>query len=144
MGKNINLEELIEIAGGCGFRVQPPTEKLTPYLDCPDSRHGRSESIVSMVATKGADGPPGERHQNLPDWIAKGRDPVPALPAFQSQAMATRIHAYIMSMIDGKRTLKDMAELMESQQLMPKDEAETAIRGFLIKMLDESKSGRAL
>ena len=55
--------------------------------------------------------------------------------------MATRIHAFIMSMIDGKRSLKDMAALMESQKLMPKAEAEEAIRGFLIKMYDEASSG---
>jgi hypothetical protein len=85
-----------------------------------------------------------ERQQNLPDWLAKGRGPVPALPSFQNQAMATRIHAFIMSLIDGQRSLKDMAAVMEAQQLMPKEEAEAAIRGFLIKMFDEARSDRGL
>ena len=78
------------------------------------------------------------RHQSLPDWISKGRSPVPLLSAFQSQAMSTRIHAFIMSLIDGKRSLKDIAGVMEEQQLMVRDDAETAIRGFLIKMFDET------
>ena len=78
------------------------------------------------------------RHQSLPDWIAKGRGAVPLLSAFQTQAAATRIHAFIMSLIDGKRSLKDIAQVMEEQQLMARDDAETAIRGFLTKMFDEA------
>ena len=64
------------------------------------------------------------------------------MPQFQSQALSTRIHAFIMSLIDGKRSLKDMATVMEDQQLMTKAEAEQAIRGFLIKMYDEAQRGR--
>ena len=81
-----------------------------------------------------------DRQQNLPDWIAKGRSPVPLLPAFQTQATTTRIHAFIMTLIDGKRSLKNMSEVLEQQQLMPREDAETAIRGFLIKMLEEAGS----
>ncbi len=141
---NINLDELRELAGACGFEVGPTDESVQPYLDCPESRHGRRESILTFSARKVAEAPPGPRPQNLPDWLAKGRGPVPALPSFQNQAMATRIHAFIMSLIDGKRSLKDMAAMMETQQLMPKDEAEEAIRGFLIKMFDEAGSDRGL
>jgi hypothetical protein len=54
--------------------------------------------------------------------------------------MVTRVHAFVMSLIDGKRSLKDMAALMEAQRLMPREDAEEAIRGFLIKMLDEASS----
>ena len=77
---------------------------------------------------------------SLPDWIARHDRPVPALPSFQNQAIATRVHAFIMSLIDGQRSLEDMAAVMEAQQLMPKDEALVAIRGFLIKMFEEAEA----
>ena len=48
-----------------------------------------------------------------------------------------------MSLIDGKRSLRDMAILMEAQRLMPAKEAEAAIRGFLIKMFEEASSSRS-
>jgi hypothetical protein len=64
---------------------------------------------------------------------------VPDLPAFRTQAMTTRVHAFIMSLIDGRRSLKDMARGMEDQGLMPRREAEPALRGFLIKMRDEAE-----
>jgi SAM-dependent methyltransferase len=144
VAENLNLEELKSLVGACGFTIASVEEQESVYMNCPDSRHGRLERIVTLSATKVAEVDADKRHQNLPDWIARGREPIPLLPGFQSQAMATRIHAFIMSLIDGKRTLKDMAQMMETQQLMPKDEAETAIRGFLIKMLDEASSGRGL
>ena len=81
------------------------------------------------------------RHAALPDWILRSNQPVPLLDSFQSQATSTRIYAFIMSMIDGKRTIADMAQLMEEQRLMPKADADEAIRGFLIKMYDESRIG---
>jgi hypothetical protein len=43
-----------------------------------------------------------------------------------------------MSLIDGKRSIKDMAIVLESQKLMTREEAEPAIRSFLTKMYDDS------
>ncbi len=56
------------------------------------------------------------------------------------QATTTQIYAFIMSMIDGRRSLRDMAAVMEERRLMPKAEAEAALRAFLIKMYDESRT----
>jgi hypothetical protein len=112
-------------------------------MNCPDSRHQRIESVLTMSARKHLNVDQPARHQALPEWLVTGREPIPALPGFQSQAASTRIHAFIMSLIDGERSLKDMAQTMESQRLMPAKEAEAAIRGFLIKMFEEASSGRS-
>ncbi|MGD8418614.1 MAG: class I SAM-dependent methyltransferase, partial [Pseudomonadales bacterium] len=140
VSENLNIEELTGLTTASGFEVRTTNEATVPYLDCPDSRHGRRESVLTLMARRisAVEAPP--RQQSLPDWIARGREPVPLLPAFQSQAMVTRVHAFVMSLIDGKRSLKDMAALMEAQRLMPREDAEEAIRGFLIKMLDEASS----
>jgi hypothetical protein len=53
--------------------------------------------------------------------------------------MTTQIYSFIMSLIDGKRTLKDMAIVLEKQKLMTCAEAEPAIRSFLTKMYDDSQ-----
>jgi hypothetical protein len=81
------------------------------------------------------------RHEALPDWLVRGKEPVPLFDAFKMQAMSTRIHAFIMSLIDGRRSVKDMAALFAEQKLMSKDEAEPAIRTFLIKMYEDSQRG---
>jgi hypothetical protein len=44
-----------------------------------------------------------------------------------------------MSLIDGKRSIKDMAIILEKQKLMSQQEAEPAIRSFMTKMYDDSQ-----
>ncbi len=141
-GARLGVAELVEITEACGFANVATSEREMPYMNCPDSRHGRIETVLTMSAHKREPAALPARYQALPEWIVTGREAVPALPAFQSQAMVTRIHAFIMSLIDGKRSLKDMAKLMEAQNLMTAREAETAIRGFLIKMFEEASSSR--
>ncbi|NBC21926.1 MAG: methyltransferase domain-containing protein [Gammaproteobacteria bacterium] len=141
--ERLTLAELEATAGTAGFADLAADEACMPYMDCPDSRHGRRESVVTLRGRKARNIKAPEKHRALPDWIVAGRAPVPALPAFQTQAMTTRMHAFIMSLIDGKRSLKDMARVMEEQRLMPRQEAESALRGFLVKMYDEAQAGGA-
>jgi hypothetical protein len=44
-----------------------------------------------------------------------------------------------MGLIDGRRSIADMAKLMADQRLMTRDEAEPAIRTFLTKMYEDSQ-----
>ncbi len=79
------------------------------------------------------------RYQALPEWIVTGKEPVPLSQSFRNQAMTTQIYTFIMSLIDGKRSIKDMAIVLEQQKLMSRAEAEPAIRTFLTKMYDDSQ-----
>ncbi len=60
-------------------------------------------------------------------------------PSFQTQAVSTRIYAFIMSLIDGHRTAADIASVIVQQGLIPQEEAEPAIRTFLVKMYEDSE-----
>jgi SAM-dependent methyltransferase len=120
------------------IRVQ---EREIPYLSSPASRHARRERIVSWSARKQRDANKVPRYHALPEWIVRGADAVPLDDAFRSQAAATRIHAFLMSMIDGRRSIKDMAKLVVEQRLMTAEEAEPALRSFFIKMYDDSRRG---
>ena len=135
----VTLEELCELARRTGFGDVLTSEQSVRYMACPDSRHARMESVVTLCARKRESAEAPARHRSLPDWIVEGRTPIPALPAFRTQAMTTRMHAFIMTLIDGQRSLKDMAGVLEEQKLLPREEAETALRRFLIKMYDEAQ-----
>jgi hypothetical protein len=61
---------------------------------------------------------------------------------FKVQAVATRIHAYLMALIDGRRSIQDMARLLVEQRLMNQEDAEPAVRRFLTRIYEDSrKSG---
>jgi hypothetical protein len=132
-------EETKAIVAESGFSDPYVSEATIPYMCSPASRHGRQERVFSFSAYKerGVDAPP--RHRALPDWIVTGKEPVPLSQAFRSQAMTTQIYSFMMSLIDGKRSIQDMAVILEKQKLMTRAEAEPAIRSFLTKMYDDAQ-----
>jgi len=139
-----SLEEVLALVESAGFTAPTWSEAEIPYLCSPASRHGRRERVVTFAAHKRADAAAVPRHEALPDWIARGTTAVPLAPSFQRQAGTVGIHAFIMSLIDGRRSLKDMARVLEERGLMPRAEAEGALRSFLTTMYDESRRPRGL
>jgi hypothetical protein len=135
------LDECLAALEANGFGDVTVEEREIPYLSSPASRHARRERVVSWSARKQRDAKKVPRHQALPEWLVRGTDPVPLGDSFSSQAAATRIHAFLMTLIDGRRSIKDMAKLVVDQRLMTAEEAEPAIRSFLIKMHDDSRRG---
>ena len=133
-------EEVKAIVGENGFSDPYVSQATIPYMCSPASRHGRQERVFTFSAYKERNAKKPDRYKALPDWIVTGKEPVPQTPSFKQQAMTTQIYSFIMSLIDGKRSIKDMAVVLESQRLMTKEEAEPAIRSFLTKMYDDSKS----
>ena len=105
----------------------------------PASRHGRQEKVFSFAAFKERDAESPARHRALPDWIVTGKEPVPLSQSFRTQAMTTQIYSFIMSLIDGKRSIREMAAVLEKQRLMTREEAEPAIRAFLNRMYDDAQ-----
>ena len=132
-------DEIIEHLGAAGFAESTVREATIPYMQSPLSRHGRVETTFTFAASKAADAEKPPRYVALPDWLVTGKEPVPLNPSFNTQMMTTRIYAFIMSLIDGKRTIDDMATVLEQQRLMPKSEAVPAIRNFLIRMHEDSQ-----
>jgi SAM-dependent methyltransferase len=133
------IEECRDALTENGFAVPALGEHEIPYMCSPASRHGRRERVVSWAATKQHAVKKVARHEALPEWLVRGNEPVPLLDSFRTQALSTRVHAFIMSLIDGRRSLKDMAKLLAEQNVMSRDEAEPAIRSFLIKMYEDSR-----
>ena len=132
-------EEVKAIVAESGFSDPYVSQATIPYMNSPASRHGRLERVFTFSAYKERNAKKPERHKALPDWLVTGKEPVPAMPSFRQQAMTTQIYSFIMSLIDGRRSIKDMAVVLEKQKLMTKEEAEPAIRSFLTRMYDDSQ-----
>jgi hypothetical protein len=130
----LSHEECLEVVAGAGFAVQRQHEVRIPYMQSPASRHGRLETAVAWRAVKERNVPAPPEHSRLPEWLLRPDLPVPFSQEFQMQSFSTRIHAFLMSLIDGKRSVRDMARVLVEQRLMSPEEAEPAIRGFLARM----------
>ena len=132
-------EETKIIVAESGFSDPYVSQKKIPYMCSPASRHGRREKVFTFAAYKERAVDKPARYKALPDWLVTGKEPVPLLQSFRTQAMTTQIYSFIMSLIDGRRSIREMAAVLEKQKLMSKQEAEPAIRSFLTKMYDDSQ-----
>ena len=132
-------DEAKAIVAECGFSDPCVSEATIPYMCSPASRHGRQERVFSFCACKERDAGQVPRHKALPDWLVTGKEPVPMTRSFRTQAMTTQIYAFVMSLIDGKRSIEDMAKILQQQKLMTREEALPAIRSFLTRMHDDSQ-----
>jgi SAM-dependent methyltransferase len=137
-------EELVAAAAESGFVVGVERETELSYLRCPESRHGRVERVLTFRADRRSACAVVPRMSAVPEWLADPSQPVPALPAFRSQALATRTHAYIMSLIDGRRSLGDIARVLAQHGLMDEDGARVALAGFFTTMYEEASRARML
>ena len=135
------VPECVAAMGAQGFDPVTVTEHEIPYMCSPASRHGRRERAVAWAAQKQSAVKRPPRHEALPEWLVRGTEPIPLSEAFRTQVVAARIHAFLMSLIDGRRSVKDIAKLMTEQNLLGRDEAEGTIRSFLIKMFEDSRRG---
>ncbi len=132
-------EETKAIIAESGFSDPYVSQATIPYMSSPASRHGRQERVFTFSSYKERSVEKPARHAALPDWIVTGKEPVPLTNSFRQQAMTTQIYSFLMSLIDGKRSIKDMAIVLEKQKLMTRDEAEPAIRSFMTRMYDDSR-----
>jgi uncharacterized protein YbaR (Trm112 family) len=132
-------EECLEIIAASGFEIIETSETSVPYLCSPSSRHGRQESVFGWSAIKREDVKPPGTYESYPDWIVGGTLPVPLLEAFRQQADYTRVRAYYLSLIDGHRSIHDMARVFVEHRLMSFEEAEAAIRTSLMKLYDSTR-----
>ena len=135
---SMSLEELLELLPARGFGRATAQESRVPYLCSPASRHGRQESVVTFCARKERDVARVPGGRELPDWLERMNLPVPVLPQYRAQALSMRVYAFLLAMIDGERTIRDMARLMEQQKLMTAEDAEPAIQRFLARALQDA------
>lgn len=136
-----STEEVEDIVRGAGFGSLALDERLVPYLASPASRNARHEQLVTFSAVRDAGAsvlPPA--HAVLPPWLAQTDLPVPLLPEVSSRVLSMRIYAFVASLVDGERTLRDIAEVLVRERLMAADDAVPAVQAFLQRLHEETQS----
>ena len=136
----IGLEEARELMPAAGFADVQVRETTLPYMRSPASRHSRLENVVTWVANKVAQPEEVPRVRAVPEWLLDPGRPVPRTRAMEMQAISSRVHAFLLAMINGERSMRDMAKMLVDQRLMPAEEAEAQVRRFLTRLHEESES----
>ncbi len=132
-------DELPRLLGDAGFGDLRVTEESVPYLASPASRHARQEVVVTFCASAHSrPAPPPQRATR--EWLAHSNVPVPLPPEVDGHVLAMRVHSFVASLVDGRRTVGDIAEVLVRERLMAEDEAEAAVRTFLRRLFEEAQA----
>ena len=131
--------EALECLRRTGFDAIRARDDDIPYMRSPASRHSRVETAFFFVATRRSEAPDPGEFFNLPDWLADGSRPVPLLPHFETQSLVNRIYAFVLALVDGRRSSQDIAQFLVEQKLMNAEDASAAVRAFLTSLYEESR-----
>jgi len=134
------LEEVVEIVTTAGFSGIEPREEQVPYLCSPASRHGRIETVVTFAGIKRESAPDPGPPRRVPEWLQRADVPVPLLPDLQGRQLELRVLSYVASLVDGQRSIRDLARVLVEQRLMTVEEAEPAVRAFLARLHEEARA----
>jgi hypothetical protein len=135
--ERLSGDEVLAALAQAGFDNAQMREGCVPYMRSPASRHARLETILTWCATKQtAVSPPSARA--LPAWLTDTRLPVPRSPAMEFEQISSRIHAFLLALVNGERSIAEMVRMVVEQKLLPAADAEAAVKQFLRRTYERS------
>ncbi|MES2962844.1 MAG: PqqD family peptide modification chaperone [Bdellovibrionota bacterium] len=133
----ISPEEGLESLAQNGFVPEHSSRDKVPYLVSKLDSHERHEWLFSFRAAKKSEAPR-ERVEFLPEWFMDASKPVQAHPSWQMQFISLESQAFVLSLIDGKRGLGEIAQLLAQRYQLPEQDALDAAAGFLRRLHDDA------
>ena len=143
-GLRYDPDEVRDVVSEAGFEVVLQRDMTLPYMRSPISRHGRDECVAVFGADKRRRGPREPADTGLPQWLRDLSVPVPRDESLTLAADASRIQAVVLSLIDGQRSVDELARIVSEQRLLPASQARSAVHGLLERLhLTAQKADRA-
>jgi uncharacterized protein YbaR (Trm112 family) len=139
---NYSYEEALAVVESQGFGVKGVDRRTIPYMQSPASCHGRMEATTTFRAEKTGEQPAAAPYRYLPDWLTKVDAPIPRLKGFDSFMTVQAILLEAVALVDGKRTLRDVATAFGARHGLPVAEAESSLRGFFLRQYEEGLTGQ--
>lgn len=139
---NYSLEESLELIQAHGFLLADMHKDRIPYMQSPASLHSRLETVVSFAATKQKDTDTPQVPAYLPEWLRDLSQSVPNLQAFQAARVVHGIYTDVLSLLDQKRSIQDIAKIFGEQHRLEPKEAEVSLQGFFTKLWEESLAAK--
>jgi hypothetical protein len=123
-------DEVLEIVAGAGFRVEGFDVRRLSFMESPACNQGRTERILTFMAARSEDAP-AEAQAPAPAWIEDTTLPVPRLEALRGFAPPHPFFAAVVGMVDGERSIDDIAATLAQAQNIPLDALRVAVRACL-------------
>ncbi len=137
LADRLSGDEVLAALGDAGFDNVNMREGCVPYMRSPASRHARLETVLTWCATKHA-AVPAPAARELPAWLTNTQLAVPRPAALEFEQISSRIHAFLLALVNGERSIAEMVRMVIEQKLLPAADAEAAIKQFLRRTHERS------
>ena len=125
-----SVDEIELILNANGFELEINQQNETPYLRSPYNAGYRVETVYSWRAVKTADVDTVARHENLPEWIIDINKPVNLTREIQQQAFSYQTYTGILQLVDGKRSIQQIAKKVAQTNKIDEKESLSMIKQF--------------
>ncbi len=134
-------DELVEIVTDGGFGIVARKDAELPYMRSPVSRHARLERVFLYAADKVRRSDHAPRPDSQAAWLLDHSLPVPSSEQLQLAGEASRIQAILLALVDGQRSIGEIARIVTAQGLLPADEGASAVTGLLEQLHERGSRG---
>lgn len=137
---NLSLPEAEEIGASSGWKPLQSQLIETAYLQTEIDAHRRFETMTAFawertVANVAYDSK--ARLSDKIDWLLNPSLPIPRIPAFIESIDSLSTMSWVLSQVDGKRTLADLVTLLSAQSGLDREASQDALESFFDRYMKD-------
>jgi hypothetical protein len=135
MASRYMIEDVLELAEQAGFERPAPIQADVSYFDAPHSGSRRTETVFAFAVRKLQNAP--QLPAAVPPTPAWHRDPSLPIPLDEALINLKRsavFNAGVLSMIDGSRSIRDLAATLGEQWRLPPEQLVPKLQALLERL----------
>jgi len=128
------IDEVHELVSASSFELGTRFSEDVPYFHSPHSGNHRTDRVFAFAATKKGEAAELPPPTLFAPWLSDTRLPIPVSPAFAGLERTSILTVGILSMIDGRRSIVDIAAALAQQWGVPPAVLVAELRPFLARL----------
>lgn len=137
IAQRYTIEEVEEAVTTAGFELAQRFHQDVPYFHSPHSGAHRTERVFAFAAKKTADAPAVPSRPLFELWLSDTNAPIPSLPSLTALQRSSAFTAGIVGMVDGRRSLSDIALGLSREWQIPSDRLLDELKLFFARLPNE-------
>lgn len=129
-----SIEEVREIVEACGFAGADASRETIDYFRSPHSGSHRLETVFCFAARKVAEAPFRVVEGAYTPWLVETDQPIPVTQSSAAMRRNSVITIGILSLVDGKRSLDDIARALAAQWKVAPETLVEPLRDFFVRL----------
>ncbi len=114
----LSIEEVHEIVEASGFELVQRFRRDVPYFDSPHSGSRRTDTVFAFAARRLERAPELPVPPGTAPWLRDTTLPIPPSAALASERNRSVVTVGVLSMVDGQRSIRDLAVMLAGQWQM--------------------------